>query len=33
MTERHPELIWIIFLAVICVLAVVAIRSSRHLSR
>jgi hypothetical protein len=32
-TERHPELVWIIFLAVICILAVVAIRSSRHLSR
>jgi Protein of unknown function (DUF3999) len=33
LTERHPELVWIIFLTVICVLAVVAIRSTRHLSR
>lgn len=29
-TERHPELVWIVFLAVICVLAVIALRSSRH---
>jgi len=33
MTERHPELIWVAFLGVICILAVVAIRSSRHLPR
>jgi hypothetical protein len=33
LTERHPELVWIIFLAVICALAVIAIRSTRHLSR
>ncbi|WP_035348757.1 DUF3999 family protein [Edaphobacter aggregans] len=33
LTERHPELVWVIFLAVICVLAVIAIRSTRHLSR
>lgn len=32
-TERHPELIWVAFLAVICILAVIAIRSSRHLPR
>jgi hypothetical protein len=32
-TERHPELVWVAFLGVICVLAVIAIRSSRHLSR
>jgi hypothetical protein len=30
-TERHPELVWVAFLAVICILGVVAIRSSRHL--
>ncbi len=30
-TERHPELIWVAFLAVICILGVIAIRSSRHL--
>jgi hypothetical protein len=30
--ERHPGLVWVIFLAVIFVLAVVAIRSTRHLS-
>ena len=30
-TERHPELIWVVFLAVICILGVIAIRSSRHL--
>jgi hypothetical protein len=32
-TERHPELVWVIFLAVILVLAVIAIRSTRHLTR
>jgi hypothetical protein len=32
-TERNPELIWVALLGVICVLAVIAIRSSRHLSR
>jgi hypothetical protein len=32
-TERHPGLVWIIFLAVIFVLAVIAIRSTRHLTR
>jgi hypothetical protein len=30
-TERHPELIWVVFLGVVCILAIVAIRSSRHL--
>ena len=30
-TERHPELIWVAFLAVVCILAIVAFRSSRHL--
>jgi hypothetical protein len=30
-TERHPELIWIALLAVICVLALVALRSSKNL--
>jgi hypothetical protein len=28
-TERHPHLLWIVLLAVICILAIVAIRSSR----
>lgn len=32
-TERHPELIWIVFLAVVCVLALIALRSSRHVPR
>ncbi|WP_263368087.1 DUF3999 domain-containing protein [Edaphobacter bradus] len=30
-TERHPELLWVGLLAVICVLALVALRSSKHL--
>jgi hypothetical protein len=29
LTERHPHLLWIVLLAVICILAAVAIRSSR----
>ena len=33
MTERHPDLIWAVLLIVICVLAVVALRSSRALPR
>lgn len=33
LTERHPELIWVAFLTVICILAIVAIRSARHLPR
>ena len=28
-TERHPHLLWIVLLAVICILAIVAIRSSK----
>ena len=32
-TERHPELVWMAFLVVICVLAVIAFRSTRHLPR
>lgn len=32
-TERHPELIWVAFLGVVCILAIIAIRSSRHLPR
>ncbi|MBS1800950.1 MAG: hypothetical protein JSS95_14135 [Acidobacteria bacterium] len=32
-TERHPELVWIVFLAVICVLAIIALRSTRHIPR
>jgi hypothetical protein len=30
-TERYPQLVWVAFLAVICILGVIAIRSSRHL--
>ncbi|CAN5563276.1 hypothetical protein BH10ACI4_BH10ACI4_14010 [soil metagenome] len=33
MTERHPDLIWVVLLIVICVLAVVALRSSKALPR
>jgi hypothetical protein len=33
LTERYPDLLWIVLLAVICVLAVVAIRSARALPR
>ena len=29
LTDRHPHLIWIVLLAVICILAIVAIRSAR----
>ena len=29
LTERHPHLLWIVLLAVICLLAIVAIRSSK----
>ncbi len=29
LTERYPQLLWIVLLAVICILAIVAIRSSR----
>lgn len=32
-TERHPELIWVAFIAVICILGMIALRSSRHLPR
>ncbi|MBS1820353.1 MAG: hypothetical protein JST61_00015 [Acidobacteria bacterium] len=32
-TERHPELVWIVFLVVICVLAIIALRSTRHIPR
>lgn len=32
-TERHPELLWIALLAVICSLAVVAVHSSKRLPR
>lgn len=31
LTERYPDLVWIALLAVICVLALVALRSSRNL--
>ncbi len=30
-TERHPDLVWIALLAVICILALVALRSSKNL--
>ncbi len=33
MTERHPDLIWVALLVVVCVLAVVALRSSKSLPR
>jgi Protein of unknown function (DUF3999) len=33
MTERHPELLWIALLAVICSLGVVAVHSSKRLPR
>jgi hypothetical protein len=29
LTDRHPHLLWIVLLAVICLLAIVAIRSSK----
>jgi len=31
LTERHPDLVWIALLVVICALALVALRSSKHL--
>jgi hypothetical protein len=31
LTERHPELVWIALLGVICILALVALRSSKNL--
>jgi hypothetical protein len=33
LTERHPHLLWIVLLVVICILAIVAIRSSRTIPR
>jgi hypothetical protein len=32
-TERHPELLWIVLLAVVCVLALTAIRAAKRLPR
>ena len=32
-TERHPELLWIVLLAVVCVLALTAFRSAKKLPR
>jgi hypothetical protein len=32
-TERHPEVLWIGLIVVICVLGVVALRSSRNVGR
>jgi hypothetical protein len=32
-TQRHPDLIWIVLLIVVCLLAVVALRSSKTLPR
>jgi hypothetical protein len=29
LTDRHPHLLWVVLLTVICVLAIVAIRSSK----
>jgi hypothetical protein len=29
LTERHPHLLWIVLLVVLCILAVVAIRSAK----
>ncbi|MEO6802406.1 MAG: hypothetical protein ABI197_04065, partial [Granulicella sp.] len=33
LTERHPELLWITLLAVVCILAVIAINSSKRLPK
>ncbi len=33
LSERHPELLWIVLLAVICVLAVVALHSAKKMPR
>lgn len=33
LTDRHPHLLWIVLLVVICILAIVAIRSSRTIPR
>jgi hypothetical protein len=33
LTDRHPHLLWIALLVVICILAIVAIRSSRTIPR
>jgi len=32
-TERHPELLWIVLLAVVCILALTAFRSAKRLPR
>jgi hypothetical protein len=32
-TERHPEVLWIALIAVICVLGMVALRSARNVGR
>lgn len=32
-TDRYPQLIWVAFLGVVCILGIVAIRASRHLPR
>lgn len=32
-TERHPELLWIVLLAVVCILALTAIRAAKRLPR
>jgi hypothetical protein len=29
LSERHPHLLWIVLLVVVCILAIVAIRSSK----
>jgi hypothetical protein len=33
LTDRHPHLLWIALLAVVCVLAIIAIRSARTVHR
>jgi hypothetical protein len=33
LTERHPELLWIVLLAVVCILAVVALHSAKRMPK
>lgn len=33
LTERHPNVLWIVLLIVVCVLALIAMRSARHVPR
>jgi hypothetical protein len=32
-TERHPELLWIALIAVICALGIVALKAARNVGR